>query len=507
MPDLFDDTEADLPVLRTYQRDVHERARRQMARGLRRGIIQGETGCGKGHIIGEMCRLAALKGKRVLVLADRRRLIGQLSNVLRQFQTPHGVIMSQETHNVGCPVLLASRDTLAAWKKHDRSPPPADLIIIDEAHKSMGSTYQAILDLYPQAFVIGFTATPARSDGKSLSNFYQWLECTVPASTLIADGWLIKPEVYAPPELTAKRKSGEQVKGLAGDPVEHWRKHAEGLPTIAFCSKVAESLALVDRFQAAGIAAEHVDADTPDDKSERGRDAVYKRLAHGELLVVSSVGLLIEGVDIPEVSAAIIWTKFGSLVQWRQGCGRTMRPCERIGKTRSVILDHAGAAGVHGLPGDDVEWSLDDGSTCDSRRKKKIEAGEIAPVIYCSSCGAGYSGLPECPSCGFKAPAKKRRKADPLKAYADTNETLQRLDTGAAQPAVAAEAMDRLWWRCLGITCAKGQKLGVAAAMFSRTAGQSPWSAGVSPLPSSKEDWQRPAADVFPSFVKRKVGA
>ena len=43
-----------------------------------------------------------------------------------------------------------------------------DLVVIDEAHRSMATTYRRIIGAYPKAVVLGLTATPCRSDGKGL---------------------------------------------------------------------------------------------------------------------------------------------------------------------------------------------------------------------------------------------------------------------------------------------------------------------------------------------------
>ncbi len=470
----------------------------------RRGLVQGETGSGKGVVIGHMVACAAERGSCVLILADRRRLVKQLSDTLGAFQVGHGKIMAGESQGTRDNIIIASRDTLKSWNTAERVIKTPDLILIDEAHKTAASTYQAILSRYPNAYVVGFTATPARDDGKSLGDFYQWLKCTIPASELIRQGWLIKPEVYAPIELAKQRGKGTG-KGMAGDPVSHWQRHADGLPTIAFASKVEESIALRDRFLAAGIPAEHIDASISDAERWDGRsdrDEYFDRLANGKTCVLCSVGLMIEGVDIPEASAVIIWSKFGSVVKWRQANGRVMRPCPRIGKTRAVCLDHAGAAGIHGLPGDDVDWSLD--FNVMERRAKDLDEHPNKKTIICRGCGACYSSAPACPMCGMDAPRMERKKAQAEQYEATKDEILSRFDGEQAQSR-QAEQLQREWRKCIYIAVARNGKAGMAAAMFASKCKVQPWNAGVDPLPENRGDWRLPAADVFPSFAKSRA--
>lgn len=490
-------------LLRHYQKDVLDRARRRMLTTGKRGIVQGETGSGKSIVIGECCRLSCELAKRenreirTLILADRRRLIFQLRGTLDKFGVDHGTIMAGETRNTNASVICSSRDTLVSWVDNpERALPRVDMVLIDEAHKSVAAIYSYLLAQYPNAFVIGFTATPARNDGKSLGDFYQWLECTVPASQLIREGWLIKPEVYAPIELAKRRRKGEG-KGLAGDPVFHWRLHADGLPTIAFASRVDESIALRDRFIAAGIPAEHIDAKTSDTE----RDAMFRRLQTGETKVLCSVQLLIEGIDIPEVSAAIIWSKFGSMVAFRQACGRIMRCAP--GKTRAVILDHSGAAGVHGCPGEDIEWSLDINSTVEGRRKQAIKEGRQQQTVYCKACGAAFAGSPVCPACGWVLPYRKAKQtmADAFDSARD--EILGRLDNEFAADRIR-EIEQAAWYKAIHTAVKRGGTAGVAAKVFQSQTGKAPWAAGVHPLPENRGDWRQPARDVFDGFLSRR---
>ena len=51
--------------------------------------------------------------------------------------------------------------------------PPADLLIIDEAHHARAATYQKVINAYPHPVLIGLTATPCRGDGRGLGNIFR----------------------------------------------------------------------------------------------------------------------------------------------------------------------------------------------------------------------------------------------------------------------------------------------------------------------------------------------
>lgn len=510
-PDLFAplDTALAMPVRqvkrpepRYYQVDVLGRARRRLGRGVKRLLIQGETGSGKTVLAGELTRCAVEKSNRVLFIADRRRLIGQAAETFSAFGIKYGVIMAGATEHVNRQVLLASRDTLNAWARNQLELPTPNIIIVDEAHKSMGETFQRILAYWPDAYVIGLTATPARADGKSLETFWQAMECTVPASQLIREGWLIEPEVWCPMELARRRKGGEDTKGLAGDPVSHWLRHAEGLPTIGFAGDIDEAKRMAEVFRSYNIPSESIDGSADDAE----RFAAFDRLANGRTLVLWSVGLLIEGVDIPEASAVIIWDKFGSIVKWRQACGRIMRPCPRINKTRCVVLDHSGAAGIHGPPGVDIPWSLDPAVNVGDELNRQFDEGKQPKPVLCSGCGKVYVGLPACPSCGRMAPRAEKKKPSQSEAYKARDEVLSKLTDEAAKD-IQFETRQRYWKKCIYSAIHRNSKASAAVAMFRRTYNIWPEEAGVGPTVEYSGEWQRPAAEVWPEFVKQRSGA
>ena len=479
--------------LRDYQVDVLDRGRGHMRAGRKRGIIQIETGGGKTFVEAEMARCCVQKNMRCLILADRRKLVKQIGKALDTFGVPYGVVMADDTRHTHLPVITASRDTLNAWS-YRKLPLPdrPDLILIDECHKAEGAVYQELLNLWSQSYLVGLTATPARGDGKRLDNTFQWLECAVPSSELIRRGWLVRTVVKWPRELALARKRGKKRKaGLCGDPVAHWRMHADGLATIGFAGTVASSIDLRDRFLAAGIPAEHVDAQTPDSERER----CYERLKNRETLVLCSVGLLIEGIDIAEVSAAIIWKRFGSIVEWRQACGRPMRPAPWIGKTKAVILDHSGASGEHGAPGEDIEWSLDADSTVQSRRRQRQP--NAPPSIVCRRCGTYYSGKAVCPDCGEPAPSP--RKTAMQKLVESRDEVLSDYESGdSAKEWALKEANEKIFQRCVYRAIHQNGTFKMVAAIFRKQVGCWPNDAGI----ECPNDWSMKARELFPDHAR-----
>ena len=116
---------------------------------------------------------------RVLVLVTRTRLARQIHERFDAFGIKHGVIAAPlpELSWSAAKVQIASVDTLYRRALVDKRMelPPADVVVFDEAHLSLGETRVAILERYPDAYHLGFTATPASISGRPLSDRYDKL--------------------------------------------------------------------------------------------------------------------------------------------------------------------------------------------------------------------------------------------------------------------------------------------------------------------------------------------
>jgi DNA repair protein RadD len=287
--------------------------------------------------------------------------------------------------------------------------PPADLLIIDEAHHCPAASYRAIVDGYPDATLLGLTATPCRGDGRGLGGIFETIiECPQVAD-LITQGYLVKTRVYAPttPDLKGVRvQAGDYNESqladrldrpkLVGDIVTHWHKYGERRKTVCFAVNVSHSLHLRDEFVRSGVRAEHVDGGTP--KPER--DASLVRLASGEIELIGNCMVLTEGWDLPEVGCCILARPTRKMGLYRQMIGRVLRPAE--GKRAAIILDHSGAVFRHGFAEDAVEWTLDPDRLSESAaHSARCTDGSRSRLLECSQCGAIRIAGEPCFACGF----------------------------------------------------------------------------------------------------------
>jgi superfamily II DNA or RNA helicase len=353
----------------------------------------------------------------VLFLDHRRELTKQASRKLHDLGVDHGIIQAGFPARPGERVQIASIQTLHARAVRSRSIqlPPADLVVVDEAHHCRAVTYQYLLAAYPNAVIFGLTATPCRADGRGLGNRFQVLiECPSVAE-LIAGGYLVGTKVYAPtkPDLVGVHvKRGDYVEceladrmntaKLVGDVVEHWCRLGEQRQTVVFAVDVSHSVHLRDEFRRAGVLAEHLDGSTPIEE----RDHILAQLAAGRIEIICNCMVLTEGWDQPSVSCLVLARPTKSLGLYRQMVGRCLRPS--AGKTEALILDHAGATFEHGFVEDPIEWSLFEDQRAENKVHKARIASRTPSLTTCPECSAvRFEGQP-CPVCHWRPVPKPK---------------------------------------------------------------------------------------------------
>jgi superfamily II DNA or RNA helicase len=404
-------------VLRDYQDLAIDKVRQAIRAGFRKILIVAPTGAGKTVIAAQIVKLAAEKARRSMFLAHRRELIYQCAGKLVDFGVDHGLLMAGEYPYGAADCQVASIQTLAArCITTDKMPLPySDLVLIDEAHRSLAPTYITLIDHYGDKVVIGLTATPIRSDGKGLGHVYDYMVRCPSISELIRLGHLVPPVTFAPtiPDLTGVKVRGGDYdeaelqarmnrRQLVGGIIEHWHRLAHDRPSIVFASGVKHSINIRDEFHKQGIKVAHVDGDT----DKRDRKAIIQDLKDDRLQVVTNYGVLVEGFDEPKLSAGIIARPTKNLGVYIQMAGRILRTCE--GKVDARLIDHSGNVYEHGYVQDDHNWVLEEGrpllSTCEERQR---EFDEKKPIT-CVKCATVYHGQLPCPTCGH-IPEKKGR--------------------------------------------------------------------------------------------------
>ena len=306
--------------------------------------------------------MAREKGRHVVFCVPALDLIDQtLASFWQDGIGDVGVIQADHIEtDWSRPVQIASVQTLTR-----RGYPPADLVIIDEAHRCFEFYERWMADpVWQTVPFIGLSATPWT---KGLGKHFDDLIIAATTAEMIEAGHLSKFRVFAPdhPDLRGvKNVAGDYHEGqlsevmnkavLTANIVETWLQKGEDRPTLCFAVDRAHAKALQQQFEAAGVPTGYQDAHT----SKEERAEIRRKFHRGEIKVVCNVGTLTTGVDW-DVRCIVFARPTRSEILYVQIVGRGLRTTE--GKDDCLILDHSDTALRLGFVTDIHHDKLDDG--------------------------------------------------------------------------------------------------------------------------------------------------
>jgi len=389
----------DSATLRPYQDTMIDNLRGALS-AHRSAIAVLPTGGGKTVIFSAICAQAKTP---VLILVHRVELLQQASRSLTRAGVEHEVIAPRHALELckstpGAAVTLATVQSAAR-----REIRPPGLIIADEAHHAVCGSWASVMERFPAARVLGFTATPCRLDGSGLSAAFASMVMGPTVSALVADGYLCPVRAYsvASVDMVGVRESdtsavSARVAPIVGCAVDQWETIGCRRPAIAFCHSVEAAQSLAERFIARGVSSACIDGTM----TAQARAEATNGLHSGAVEVLTSCEIVSEGFDCPGAEVAILLRPTQSLGLHLQQIGRVMRTAP--GKTHGIVIDAVGNVLRHGLPDDPRAWSLD-GAT-----KRHSDGVTAVSVRTCPDCFRCFRPAQRCPYCGCSIPIKPR---------------------------------------------------------------------------------------------------
>ncbi len=338
--------------LRDYQKRVIDEIYATWRSRKRSILLAMPTGSGKTRTFSEIAKHFYDRQQRILLLVHREELLWQSRNTLEKtLRSPVGIIKADQPMHLEHSVQCASVQTLVKrLEKQEIDLGAIALVIVDEAHLSLAPSYLKILSHFPEALILGVTATPSRLDGRGFDRLYEALVVGPSVSELIWRGFLADYDVLAP-ESFLPTEEGIRIAGgdfnsadlaeridrryVAGCAVDAYLRHAHQKRCVVFAINLDHSKAIAERYQTAGIAAEHIDGETV----PKERQAILARFRAGDTKVLCNVNLFTEGFDVPEIEVIQLCRPTKSVALHLQMLGRGLRP---KGGRKALILDHAG---------------------------------------------------------------------------------------------------------------------------------------------------------------------
>ncbi len=339
--------------LRPYQKAAVQAVLTRYRQQQRRMLLYLPTGAGKTVIATFLIK--ALRSeerfRNVLFVAHRREILDQTARTLRQ-HLPDLTLQIEQAERTGegtADITIASVQSLV--RRMDRFDPRAfDLVICDECHRALAPSWEEVIRHFAtqagkSTLLLGMTATPRRSDGKSALEVFEQTAFEISRTDLEDLGFLAPMRYFTirtDLKLDRVKLSGSDFQvgalGRIMNTAEHralavkaWLERGAGDRTIAFCAGVEHAHQLAADFQSVGVAAAAVDGKTKD------RGELLDRFRRGDLQLLTNYGVLTEGFDEPEVRCVLMARPTTSPLVYTQCVGRGLRSAP--GKTACTVID------------------------------------------------------------------------------------------------------------------------------------------------------------------------
>ncbi len=438
--------------LRPYQSDFYGGIVNAWAGGARNVIGTMATGGGKGVVIGHAVTQADCPAR---VIAHRGELVGQLSLALNRECVPHAIdapapVIAEickrhhEEHGRSwykprSQVRVCSVQTLASRGEEARDAERVGLVVIDEAHHvTKGTVWEKAIMLYANARGLLLTAHAIRGDHRGLGRSAHGLADALVQGpsfrALIDEGYLCdyRPIVadggidfssvpvgttgdYNQKKLCAATAASKQI---VGDVVGHYLKFAGGKLGITFAVSVEEAAKIQREYRKREVRAEILTGETP----TFIRAKLMRQFRERDILVLLSIDVLSEGVDVPGVEVISMARGTASFQVFAQQTGRGSRvsvgpewtavwdhigadarkaAIAASGKSKFVLIDHVSNIQHHGLPCVPRRYNLE----TRERAKRKEDVEMQIRVCLNAECLLPYPReLDCCPQCGTAKP-------------------------------------------------------------------------------------------------------
>ena len=334
--------------MRPYQQAAREAIHAEWNDGRRRTLLVLPTGTGKTIVFAAVTEDQVRSGSRVLVLAHRGELLEQAADKIKRSTGLASAVEKAEQTCLDswCRVVVGSVQSLQRPARLEQF--PADYfgtIIIDEAHHAITDGYQRVLEHFPEANVLGVTATPDRGDMRNLGEVFDSLAYEYKLTQAIREGYLCPILAQTIPlqlDISQVTLSGGDFAvgglGTALDPyleqiASEMQTACAGRKTVVFLPLIKTSQKFRDILNSKGFRAAEVNGQSED------RAEILSDFSNGKYNVLCNSMLLTEGWDCPSVDCIVVLrpTKVRSL--YSQMVGRGTRLSPETGKKDLLLLD------------------------------------------------------------------------------------------------------------------------------------------------------------------------
>lgn len=332
-----------------------------------KGVVVMPTGTGKTFLASLWFKkqLESNPNSKLLFLCHNKDILsqaneGEFQNCLENLEINYGYYNGTEK-NIQQSTFATVQTLTRNLKKFNVD--DFDYIIVDEAHHYQARSFKKVLEYFKPKFLLGLTATPNRTDGKSIYKICGEKIYEAKINDAIKKGlltkinyWCVDNDIdfsdvkwngnrYDEKDLNRKICVKEYDDAILEEYQETLRNKFNKMKTICFCATVEHVHRMAKLFNNNGISAVGLTGRHRllEDKVPRGeRGNIIKGFREGKYDIIFVRDLFNEGVDIPDCDSIMMLRPTQSHTIFTQQIGRGLRKAE--GKEEVLILDFTGNA-------------------------------------------------------------------------------------------------------------------------------------------------------------------
>ena len=336
-------------------------------------MVQMPTGTGKTYVMAAVVKwfLDNHDTGEVWIVAHRRELVEQMQQTLDRFCLDYGEKEMELKAKVRIRVL-----SIQWLNRHIDELEGAEctpgLIVVDEAHHAIATSYQDLFDRNRKALKLGMTATPCRMNKKSFSKLFEILLKSPCTNDFILRGYLAPYDYVVIGKYSNDQLTVNQLKGRGSDGdyaikemdeklnipqtiqrlYDSVKKYADGKKGIVYAIDIVHAQAIAACYNALGLKSVALDSKTPAKK----RKEMVEAFRRSEIDCLVNVNLFDEGFDCPDVEFIQMARPTLSLAKYLQMVGRGLRINKENKDKVCMIIDNVGNYRKFGLPDKPRNW-------------------------------------------------------------------------------------------------------------------------------------------------------
>lgn len=346
--------------LEPFQERLLEQIQVARNKGRHRNLLVSATGTGKTVMaaVDYSSLHNSLPRSRLLFVAHREEILRQSINTFRFAlrDSTFGEMWVGRHRPREFEYVFASIQSLNAASLENLDSDHFDIVIIDEFHHAAAPTYQRLISHLRPKELLGLTATPERTDGLSILD---WFDGRIAAELRLWDAidqHRLVPFIYYGihdgldlREIPWRRGTGYDINELNNVYTSNdaWARRVikelaarvndiRSMKALGFCVSIQHARFMERHFNEAGIPSCAIWGDTSDVE----RKQALANLESGAIQVLFSVDLLNEGIDVPSVDTLLLLRPTESATLFLQQLGRGLRKLK--GKSACAVLDFVG---------------------------------------------------------------------------------------------------------------------------------------------------------------------